>query len=75
MCHSDRASAKSDAGIGLPVNVTAHNTRLRVFLCIRFSVPIQWWAGRGSARTPVPCDAGKTNSVQFTTKSDWSLWW
>nr|DAU92357.1 MAG TPA: hypothetical protein [Bacteriophage sp.] len=44
-------------------------------MCLRFSVPIQWWAGRGSERTPVPCDAGKTNSVQFTTNPDWSLWW
>ncbi|HBC0624440.1 TPA: ash family protein [Serratia marcescens] len=65
---SDSASAKSDAGIGLlKYSHSAHDTRLACFLFVRSSyISMVGWAG-ASQDAPVPCDAGKTNSVQFTT--------
>nr|DAP69350.1 MAG TPA: hypothetical protein [Caudoviricetes sp.] len=40
---------------GLASRITKRRTTraLRVFLCTRSDAPIQWWAGRGSERTPV----------------------
>ncbi|WP_440487279.1 ash family protein [Serratia nevei] len=47
---------------------SAHDTRLACFLFVRPSNTLSMvgWAG-ASKDAPVPCDAGKTNSVQFTT--------
>ncbi|MBD0915414.1 hypothetical protein HA447_18265 [Klebsiella pneumoniae] len=37
LCHSDRASAKSGAGIGLPDYYKGAHTARAVFLCVKYS--------------------------------------
>nr|DAO28182.1 MAG TPA: Ash protein family protein [Caudoviricetes sp.] len=50
MCHSDQASAKSGAGIGLPDYYRGAYTAQAVFLCVKHSTHILWWAVWGHCK-------------------------
>ncbi|HBR5783592.1 TPA: ash family protein [Klebsiella pneumoniae] len=68
MCHSDQASAKSGAGIGLPDYYKGAHTARAVFLCVKHSYTqiMVGCVGGGEIRAG-SFVAGKTNSAQFTT--------
>ncbi|HBV6399061.1 TPA: hypothetical protein MD305_004214 [Klebsiella pneumoniae] len=68
LCHSDRASAKSGAGIGLPDYYKGAHTARAVFFMrkARLYPDYGGLCGGGEIRAG-SFVAGKTNSAQFTT--------